>query len=214
MTCSQYQNVIEYTIADEANQGKDSLELAYVICNNLGIPFPKGNWRETLQTLMSGDYMDWRQCFKEQAQEYANRGFAAVGFRRGEVIVIKPDEALVTLGTGLIDSENDVALTAGEITPDELLDMQFFVFAVPSSNAGTIGGGFSSATNNGYGGSSEGGNITCTSDCHGLNYCMGPNCPGNGPPNGGIPISMTICHICGVVGCDGRHSIPGLPPTT
>jgi len=163
MNSSQYKNVIQYTLADETNKGKDSLELTRSILDNLGVPFPNGGCGETLHTLMDGDYMDWVQCFKSQAHQYANRGFATVGFSKDNVFVIEPDAGVLTLGTGIEDSANPVARTIGEISQDELDGAQFFSYAVPpqggataptapmmSTNSWPYGGGGSSGGGGGY----------------------------------------------------------------
>ena len=136
MTCSQYKNVIQYTLADKANQGKDNLELARCILDNLGVPLPKGDCRDVLVTLMDGDYMDWTQCFKAQACASANSGHVTIGLKKDDVVVIEPDESIIMLGTGLSGFENPVGVTADEIPQEDMLDMQFFAWDATAGQQG------------------------------------------------------------------------------
>lgn len=137
MTCSQYNNVIQFTLADEMNQGKDNLELVRCILDNLSIPLPKGDYQDVLCTLLNGEYMNWIQCFKKQAHQSANLGLATIGLTKDDIVVIEPDESVLTLGTGLKDSANPVARTVEEITQEEQCEMQFFAFSSNSSGCTT-----------------------------------------------------------------------------
>ena len=198
MRSGQYKNAIHYALTDEANYGKDNLELTRSILGNMGVSLPKGDYRNVLCTLISGKYGGWKQCLKEQARAYANYGYAAIGLTKEDVVVIEPD---ANMGArGVYESTNPVARTVDEISQEDMLDMQFFIYA-PTPNPMAI------TTFNSYNyGYDSGSNppVGCNHCLHGCIRCNPPtNNPGNpGNPGGGACMNPN----CNRSGCSGCHA--------
>ncbi len=70
MGLKQYNNVIDYTI--KHNEAEDTLVTTRAICENMGIPLPLGDLATVSETLKSNEYMGWRSCTIQEAQEAAN----------------------------------------------------------------------------------------------------------------------------------------------
>ena len=126
MRSGQYKNAIQYALTDEANHGKDNLELTRSILGNMGVSLPKGDYRNVLCKLIGGNYGGWKQCLKDQARAHANYGYAAIGLTKEDVVVIEPDTSMGT--KGVYESTNPVVRTVDDISQEEVLDMQFFVY--------------------------------------------------------------------------------------
>lgn len=139
MTKKQYNNVIRWTLA-QSDKKEDSLTIGRKIFKNLGMPFPNGDYKKVLQTLMSGKYMGWKSCTLEQARKCTEEGIPAVAMNLNRVIVITPDEAEEVV---INDTENSgmaetMAMSVDEITVEDRMDMQVFAYAVMEENV--VGG--------------------------------------------------------------------------
>lgn len=138
MTGSQYNNIVQWTLANFADCLEDSFQAARAIFTNMGLAFPHGNSREIALTLMSENYMGWSACTCAQAQELANLGIAAVGVDTDHAVVILPDdEAGNHIAPSALAPASLFARKTADISPAERLPMQFYVYY---NYSGTTGG--------------------------------------------------------------------------
>lgn len=141
MTINQYNNIIRWTLA-QSDKKEDSLTVGKKIFKNLGMPFPNGDYKEILRTLMSGNYMGWKACTLEQAGKCAEQGIPAVGINAERVIVIAPSEAeevVINEAEDILATKTNeaIALSVDEIDVEERMDMQFFAYATIEEALGT-----------------------------------------------------------------------------
>ncbi len=90
MTTKQYNNVIDYTI--KHNEAEDTLVTTRAICENMGIPLPQGDLATVSETLKSNEYMGWRSCTMQEAQEAADNGTAAIAISEDGVAIIAAND--------------------------------------------------------------------------------------------------------------------------
>ncbi len=138
MNGKQYNNVIDWTLKHEEIQSGDCLEAAKAVLKNMGIALPGGSIKEVAETLKTDDYMGWRSCTMQQAQEYANNGTAAIGISEDRMVVLSAadEEDLV--------EETAAVMTLSETTPAYAVsDLQYYA----NSRSSTGGSGGSSGTN-------------------------------------------------------------------
>ncbi len=96
MNKEQYNNVIEHSIVSKETDDTCQLELTRDICNNMGVALPHGNVSEVSQILETDDYMFWRSCSKEEAQEYADNGVAAIAVTESDISFIRANTGEVS----------------------------------------------------------------------------------------------------------------------
>lgn len=109
MNKEQYNNVINRTLANEpAAQTEDSLTTARAIFNNMGVAIPNGSMKEVYETIKTDDYMGWRACTYEEAQQAANAGVAAIGINDSQIVVLTAQ-----------NGEEDAARSAPEVFAHE-----------------------------------------------------------------------------------------------
>ena len=108
MNKKQYNNVIEHTLKHEVSAQTDSLETARAIFNNMGIALPQGDIKHVYEVVQSDDYMGWKSCTMQEAQEAANNGTAAIGISEDKIVVFAAN-----------DEEEPVAETASIMTLSE-----------------------------------------------------------------------------------------------
>ena len=106
MNKKQYNNVIENTLKHE--QTDDSLSTARAIFDNMGVALPQGDMKTVYETIKTDNYMGWKSCTMQEAQEAADNGTAAIG--------ISEDRIVVLAGT---DEEEPVSQTAEVMSLDE-----------------------------------------------------------------------------------------------
>jgi hypothetical protein len=107
MTAEQYNNVVKCTMKrEEFPKDADSFEQARAIFKNLGVALPQGAGRQVLDLLQTDDYMGWRSCTAQEAQQYANKGVAAIGVGEDRMVIL----AAVT-------EENEIEETVAAKTP-------------------------------------------------------------------------------------------------
>ena len=176
MNCSQYKNVIQWTLAHDPQACGGSYQVARAILANCGTPFPSGGCGDALMTLLGGDYMGWSACMPEQARECVNLGFPAVAISRDKVVVIKPDDGVGQVCLPEADMCSDFARQLDEISLEERADMQFFAFAAfgPPAGIGMQMGIMAAAGTTGGGG--------------GGGWSGGGSGGGNGPSNPGTTV--------------------------
>ena len=109
MNKKQYNNVIENTLKHEQSaQTEDSLATARAIFDNMGVALPQGDMKTVYETIKTDNYMGWKSCTMQEAQEAANNGTAAIGISEDRIVVLSAN-----------DEEQPVAQTASVMTLDE-----------------------------------------------------------------------------------------------
>ena len=109
MNKKQYNNVINYTLNHiQSEKAGDCLSEARAIFDNMGIALPQGDIKTVYETIKTDDYMGWRSCTAEEAQEAANSGNAAIGISEDKIVVISAD-----------DEDEPVTQTASVMTLNE-----------------------------------------------------------------------------------------------
>ena len=109
MNTKQYNNVIDWTVKhDSAVQTEDSLATARAIFNNMGVALPNGSMQEVYDTIKTNQYMGWRACTMQEAQQAANNGTAAIGISADRIVVLSAT-----------DEEQPVTQTASVMTISE-----------------------------------------------------------------------------------------------
>lgn len=89
MNKEQYNNIIDLTLEQEQSaQTEDSLATARAIFNNMGVALPNGSMEDVYKIIKTNDYMGWKACSKEEAQESANNGIAAIGINEEQIVVL------------------------------------------------------------------------------------------------------------------------------
>jgi hypothetical protein len=128
MDKKQYNNIIDHSVKYDIAAKDDSLQTARTVFNNMGVAFPQGDMKEVYQAISSNNYMGWRECTFEKAQELANKGIATIGINDDGVIVILAE-----------DSEQTVATTASIMSMEQatgaVSGMQYYAYT-----AGSTGG--------------------------------------------------------------------------
>ena len=93
MDKKQYNNVIDWTLKHEAQaQSEDSLQVTRAICNELGVALPQGDLAQVAEVLATDDYMGWKACTQEEAQEAANNGIPAIGISNDQIVVLAAED--------------------------------------------------------------------------------------------------------------------------
>ena len=69
MNKKQYNNVIENTLKHEKTD--DSLSTARAIFDNMGVALPQGDIKIVYETIKTNNYMGWKSCTMQEAQEAA-----------------------------------------------------------------------------------------------------------------------------------------------
>lgn len=109
MNKKHYNNVIDWTLKhDTAAQTEDSLATARAVFKNMGVALPNGSMQEVYDTIKTNQYMGWRACTMEEAQEAANKGTAAIAISNDSIVILSA-----------ADEEEPVAETASVMTLSE-----------------------------------------------------------------------------------------------
>ena len=113
MNKKQYNNVIEHTLNHEVSaQTEDSLETVRAIFNNMGVALPQGDMKHVYEVIKSDDYMGWKSCTVQEAQEAADNGTAAIGISEDRIVVLAAndeEEPVVETESVMVISENTSA---------------------------------------------------------------------------------------------------------
>lgn len=115
MNKKQYNNVIDWTIKhEEAAKSQDSLEAARAIFKNMGVALPNGSMQEVFETIKTNDYMGWKACTMEEAQQAADKGVAAIGICEDQIVVLtaNDEDEPVVRTTPVISLPEDAAYMA------------------------------------------------------------------------------------------------------
>lgn len=126
MNSKQYNNIINHTLVNEpAAQTEDSLTTARAIFNNMGVALPSGDLPEIMEVLQTNEYMGWKACTREEAQQAANNGIAAIGICEDQIVIFAAE-----------DEDEPVARTAQVLTLSETTidvaeaEAEYFAYSV------------------------------------------------------------------------------------
>ena len=109
MNTKHYNNVIDWTLKhDTAAQTEGSLATARAVFNNMGVALPNGDMQEVYDTIKTNQYMGWRACTMQEAQEAADKGTAAIGISKDRMVILSA-----------MDEEEPIAETASVMTLSE-----------------------------------------------------------------------------------------------
>lgn len=109
MNKKQYNNVIDWTVNHEQSaQTEDGLGTARAIFNNMGVALPNGDVKEVYETIKTDNYMGWKSCTMQEAQQAADNGVAAIGISEDRIVVLCAN-----------DEEEPVTKTASVMTLSE-----------------------------------------------------------------------------------------------
>ena len=145
MTSSQYNNIVQYTLANmTAEDSQDSAVVTRKIMNNCGVGFPHGNNLEIMLTLLSEDYMGWRSCTRTDAQQMANNGIATIGVSPERAVVIKPEGGEEINNLLVLDENSEYAATISELPLAQTYNMAFFNYSADTTTTIPPGTGGSS----------------------------------------------------------------------
>ena len=134
MTSSQYNNIVQYTLANmTAEDSQDSAVVTRKIMNNCGVGFPHGNNLEIMLTLLSEDYMGWRSCTRTDAQQMANNGIATIGVSPERAVVIKAEGGEEINNLLVLDENSEYAATISELPLAQTYNMAFFNYSADTT---------------------------------------------------------------------------------
>ena len=130
MTSSHYNNIIEGTLGDMGLEHLDDpAYAAKSIFGNCGVAFPEGDAEAVLAVLKGNDYVGWRSCTAQEAQENANEGVAAVAISNGCMTVIKPEERAVSVRGAAINPMANYSLARTVDQMDGVADVEYFAYS-------------------------------------------------------------------------------------
>ncbi len=93
MNSKQYKNIIEWTLNNsKMDSTNNHLDIIKNIFKNMGISIPHGDYSEIYRIIGSNDYMGWRLCTYNEAQNFANNGIPVIGINENSMVVISPNE--------------------------------------------------------------------------------------------------------------------------
>ena len=92
MNKKQYNNIIKASLNEDNLQCENNLEAVRTVFNNMGVALPQGDFSKVSETLATDDYMNWKSCSQEEAQEYANQGVPAIRIDETNIQLISAEE--------------------------------------------------------------------------------------------------------------------------
>ena len=119
MDKKQYNNVSDWTLKHGAQaQSEDSLQVTRAICNELGVALPQGDLVQVAEVLATDDYMGWKACTKEEAQEAANNGVPAIGISNDQIVMLvaEDEEQPVANAVAVMTLANDAMAMGDSMT--------------------------------------------------------------------------------------------------
>lgn len=121
MTGSQYKNIIEWSLYSSLSSVEDDLQIARRIFNNLGVSFPNGDHKTVCSSIKKNTFLGWRPVQPEDAQRYANAGFATIALNEEQVFVICPNNEVSNLSDNekLGSAKSPSVSSVGEIFSDK-----------------------------------------------------------------------------------------------
>jgi hypothetical protein len=98
MTASQYKNILQWTLFfNKSLEEADNVSAIRTLFNALGVAFPNGTVEEATRVLNRNDYLGWRRCDIQEAQDYADKGIPTIVINGKEVIIICPNDSVSNL---------------------------------------------------------------------------------------------------------------------
>ena len=140
MNKKQYNNVIANALKHE--QCEDSLVTVRAIFANIGIELPQGNIKAVYETISTDNYMGWKSCSMQEAQEAANSGTVAIGISEDKIVVLsaKDEEQPVTQTTSVMTLDENTSAFAVD-------ELRYYSYSYAGT---TCQGGSSTCLNNRY----------------------------------------------------------------
>ena len=115
MDKKQYNNVIDWTLKHEAQaKSEDALQVTRAICNELGVALPQGDLAQVAEVLATDDYMGWKACTKEAAQEAANNGIPAIGISNEQIVLLAAEDEEQPVANAVVVNLMDGIKTASD----------------------------------------------------------------------------------------------------
>ena len=119
MNTKHYNNVIDWTLKHHtAAQMEDPLATAKAVFNNMGIALPNGDMQEVYDTIKTNQYMGWRACTMEEAQQAANNGTAAIGISNDRIVILSAaneEDPVAETATVMTLTENTSAYSVASL---------------------------------------------------------------------------------------------------
>ena len=131
MTASQYKNILQWTLYMNRNLEKtDNLVLVKTLLDNLGVAFPTGDCKTVFTAMRTNTFLGWRTVAFEDAQCYADKGFATLAVDEGKIFIICPDEQVSNLSYDpkLYDVKNQYVKHTSELSSEEKASMSFYAY--------------------------------------------------------------------------------------
>ncbi len=130
MTAEQYNNVVKCTMKrEEFPKGADSFEQARAIFKNLGVALPQGTRRQVLDLLQTNDYMGWRSCTAQEAQQYANKGVAAIGVGEDRMVILSAETEEEKGKEAVVAKKPMVMTLQADAITDAAPDLAFYAYS-------------------------------------------------------------------------------------
>ena len=122
MTTSQYKNIIKNVTARLSAEDKKSPQsVISSILKTRGISFIDETSEKIKEILGSNEYLAWKECDSENAQESANNGFAVVAVSDEALFLIRPE------GNGFENCDiTQSVLTVAEISDKNLNNISYY----------------------------------------------------------------------------------------
>lgn len=133
MNTKHYNNVIDWTMKhDQTAQTEDSLSTARAIFKNMGVALPSGDMQAVYETIKTNEYMGWRACTMQEAQQAADNGTAAIGISNDRIVILSA-----------ADEEEPVTETASVMTLSEntsayaVAGLEYYSYSSSTTNPGS-----------------------------------------------------------------------------
>ena len=135
MNKEQYNTIIENAVMFEFNDNCDSgLSMVKSILILMGIPLPHGTLRDVFNILRTNNYMSWRLCTFQEAQNLANNGVPAIGVSTNKISILKE----ASEESPVIKSEKVISLTESTDV-FSVSDMLFYAYTAVRTSGNQYG---------------------------------------------------------------------------
>lgn len=131
MTVSQYKNILQWSLyMDRRLEKQSNLVVVKALLDNLGVSFPSGDYKTVAAVLKTNMFLGWRFISYNDAQKYADIGFATLAVGQGKVVIIRPDDRVSNLSfdSKLAQIKNANVVHTSELLPKERETMQFYAY--------------------------------------------------------------------------------------
>ena len=131
MTGSQYKNILDWSLYMKKELAEeDNITVMKRLFDNLGVAFPNGNHQMVLTALNTKSFLGWRSCSLDEAQQYANLGFATIAVNDKEIVLIYPNKNINNLSdnTEMKTASNRFVKHVGDISEEDRNTMKFYAY--------------------------------------------------------------------------------------